>query len=57
MTADNKDLTDKIRLILIIRCYIRPDFNYRIKFSTFINTFLVSGVEFIRCHIAVAKLL
>jgi hypothetical protein len=22
MTADNKDLTDKIRLILMIRCYI-----------------------------------
>jgi hypothetical protein len=36
MTADNKNLTDKIRLILIIRCYIRPDFNDRIKFSTFI---------------------
>ena len=30
MTTDNKNLTDKIRLILLIRCYIWPDFNYQI---------------------------
>jgi hypothetical protein len=39
MTTDNKDLTDKIRLILLIRCYIWPDFNDRIKFSTFISRY------------------